>query len=65
MAQKLLAIVLLALAGSACVHLPPPVKAEMERSAEPADNNFARASAGPPPASQSPASQSPASHATR
>lgn len=32
----------LAAVPAGCVHLPPTVKAEMERTEQPADNNFAR-----------------------
>ncbi|MDP2322784.1 MAG: hypothetical protein Q8N51_02010 [Gammaproteobacteria bacterium] len=42
MAKTLPGMILLALVAGGCVHLPPEVKAEMERSTEPASNNFAQ-----------------------
>ena len=42
MLRRTVAIFLLTLIASGCVHLSPEVKAEMKRSAEPGDNNFAR-----------------------
>ena len=34
--------------ATGCVHLPPTVKAELERAERPADNNFAREPEAPP-----------------
>ena len=58
-------MILLALVAGGCVHLPPEVKAEMERSAESASNNFARDVPEQSPAEQPTAAQASSGHASR